>query len=234
MASKMDTARNDTKVKKDMACKMTEAKLSALFNVTYYTRLCRDHLKPLLTGFKAGLLNDLPPQDNDMLCNHFSALITRTPSTAATLPVPPIVEQLFATLEDIPSTINLFTNGAGKSFMANLLLLPRGRGSQYHVRVSTTNNPHKDWCGLVCDELTGMADLLVCSGAQKLVVGEVKGPKDNADGFFQCVGWMQIIKKKTNTWPLGKSGFGAICVLHLPPAPVVFLKALASTAIVVM
>ena len=126
MASKMDTARNDTKVKKDMACKMTEAKLSALFNVTYYTRLCRDHLKPLLTGFKAGLLNDFPPQDYDILCNHFSALITRTPSTAATVPVPPILEQLFETLEDIPSTINLFTNGAGKSFMANLLLLPRG------------------------------------------------------------------------------------------------------------
>ena len=47
MVSKRDTARNDTKVKKDTAaCKMTEAKLSALFNVAYYTRPCRDHLSP--------------------------------------------------------------------------------------------------------------------------------------------------------------------------------------------
>ena len=44
---------------------------------------------------------------------------------------------------------------------------------------------------------------------------EVKGPKDNVDGFYQCVGGMQILKK-TNIWPLGKS------VVHRTPPVIPF------------
>ena len=74
--------------------------------------------------------------------------------------MPPILEQLFSTLEDIPLAIDLFSDGAGEVFDGELAFVYTARTSQYHVR-STTGNPHKHWCGLVCDELTGVADLLV-------------------------------------------------------------------------
>ena len=45
-----------------------------------------------------------------------------------------------------------------------------------------------------------MADLLVCSGAVKLVVGEVKGPRDNVDVFFQCVAGMQEEDQHVPPW----------------------------------
>ena len=114
---------------------MTNAKLYTLLNVTYYTK-SRDHRKEQT-------LNELTPQDLDSVREQFSDLILRTPVAAAgatRVAVPPSLEQLFSTVEDIPLGIDLFTNGAGKSFTANLLLLPHTRTSRYHVRVSTTDN----------------------------------------------------------------------------------------------
>ena len=86
--------------------------------------------------------------------------------------------------------------------MHELLIMPRTRGNLYHVRTSTTPNPYSDWCGFVSDQLTGVADIVVCSGKKPVVVGEVKGPSDPADGFYQCVSAMQVLKGKHDVWLL--------------------------------
>ena len=94
--------------------------------------------------------------------------------------------------------------------MHELLIMPRTRGNLYHVRTSTTPNPYSDWCGFVSDQLTWVADIVVCSGKKPVVVGEVKGPSDPADGFYQCVSAMQVLKGKHDVWPLGKSSVPSV------------------------
>ena len=101
---------------------------------------------PPPTGFKAQIKSELHPEDWDTVCDHFSSLIMRGPVRVGP-PVPPQLERLFTSLEDMPSCVNLFTNGAGKSLMYELLMLPHTRGNRYHVRTSTTLHPYNDWCG---------------------------------------------------------------------------------------
>ena len=57
--------------------------------------------------------------------------------------------------------------GAGKSFTYKLLgLLPVAPW----VRIATTNNSKKDWCGVHAQELCGVVDVAVVKGGTWLIV----------------------------------------------------------------
>ena len=76
--------------------------------------------------------------------------------------------------------INLFSNGAGKSFAVKLLeclYLPM------NIRTSSTQDPRHDWCGINLPFITGVADVVVAHEGMWRLVGEIKG--DQSDGYTQ-------------------------------------------------
>jgi hypothetical protein len=114
----------------------------------------------------------------------FSDVIPKVPEED----VPPRLKDLFtyvaATREE---GLNIFGNGAGKSFAKDLQgLLPIKRW----VRTSTTPTPHQtDWCGVHTPQLRGVVDVAVVKGGAWLVVGEIKG--GHASPFTQILPGMQ-------------------------------------------
>ena len=101
---------------------------------------------------------------------------------------------------------NLFTNGRGKLLLYELLTLFPGRS--YRVAISTTTNPYKDWCGVYCDNISGVVDLLVedpalGKGGPK-VFGEVKGGSSIYAGLWQLIAAMQAAALVSTKWPTGK------------------------------
>ena len=88
--------------------------------------------------------------------------------------LPPLFEPLFEFIETARRQgLNVFGNGAGKTFISKLLaLLPMSR----YVRTSTTTNSEKDWCGVKTTRLRGVVDVAVVSGERAwILVGEIKG-----------------------------------------------------------
>ena len=101
---------------------------------------------------------------------------------------------------------NLFTNGRGKLLLYELLTLFPGRS--YQVAISTTTNPYKDWCGVYCENISGVVDLLVedpalGKGGAK-VFGEVKGGSSIYAGLWQLIATMQAAALVSTKWPTGK------------------------------
>ena len=101
---------------------------------------------------------------------------------------------------------NLFTNGRGKLLLYELLTLFPGRS--YQVAISTTTNPYKDWCGVYCENISGVVDLLVedpalGKGGPK-VFGEVKGGSSIYAGLWQLIATMQAAALVSTKWPTGK------------------------------
>ena len=106
---------------------------------------------------------------------------------------------------------NLFRNGAGKTFLYELLTMY----PKYPCRVSiaTTNHPVHDWCGVTANienasgglmNVSGVVDVLVrdCTrGQEALAVGEVKG--GGPAGLWQLVAAMETIGSFSSQWPIG-------------------------------
>ena len=106
---------------------------------------------------------------------------------------------------------NLFRNGAGKTFLYELLTLQL----KYPCRVSlaTTNHPVHDWCGVTTNieddsggqkNVSSVVDVLVrdCTRNQEaLAVGEVKG--GGPAGLWQLVAAMEAIASFSSQWPIG-------------------------------
>lgn len=98
---------------------------------------------------------------------------------------------------------NLFKNGAGKTFLYELLTLKPPKN--YRVSIATTTDPRHDWCGVDTSVISGVVDLLV-RGVQQgselaLAVGEVKG--DGQSGLWQLIAAMEAIQTFTGHWPIG-------------------------------
>lgn len=131
----------------------------------------------------------------------YSALFSET---LPTLPddLPPLLGPLLEYISAVRSQgINPLSNGSGKLFVFRLLqLLPQ---VARWVRISTTNNPTTDWCGINTPQLSGVVDVAVVKGGVWGLVGEVKGGHESP--FVQIVSAMQAIKKRDGDWPCGKS-----------------------------
>ena len=97
----------------------------------------------------------------------------------------------------------LFSNGAGKAFVSQLLSLSSITGEQWVVRSSTTSNPLTDWCGVVPGlrepAITGVVDILLQTMAgEPLLVGEVKSrvvPRNSAN--LQLVAELRMRQRRT-------------------------------------
>jgi hypothetical protein len=57
--------------------------------------------------------------------------------------------------------VNLLSNGAGKSFVATMFSI---LDIEMNVRISTTNDPCSDWCGVDAKKVSGVVDVAVVSG----------------------------------------------------------------------
>ena len=93
--------------------------------------------------------------------------------------VPLPLRTLFLHLKTCKEEImNLFSNGAGKSFeLLECLYLPM------NIRTSSTQDPRHDWCGINLPFITGVADVVVAHKGMWRLVGEIKG--DQSDGYTQ-------------------------------------------------
>ena len=113
--------------------------------------------------------------------------------------------RIFRHLHCSESSDTLFLNGSGKLFLYELFTLPDPSTSNYNVQISTTSNPHHDWCGIHADGgLSGVADMIVWS-AETTIIGEVKGQSGSQSAaLWQVVAEMQTTRDVYKRWPLGK------------------------------
>ena len=95
--------------------------------------------------------------------------------------------------------VHTFSNGAGKAFLSKLLsLIP----AEPWVRISTTNRPQTDWCGVDGPRLFGVVDAAIVKNGHWLVVGEVKG--GSRTPLTQIFASMQAVKDRYGEWPYGE------------------------------
>jgi hypothetical protein len=131
------------------------------------------------------------PELWDQMKRLFAAMFT---DTIPQLPenVPPRLDDLFTFVAcSKRQGLNIFGNGAGKSFMTYLLtLLPTIKG---YVRTSTTQTPQTDWCGVCTPQLRGVVDVAVVNDVC-LLVGEIKSGQ--VSPFTQILAGMQAIWRK--------------------------------------
>ena len=84
---------------------------------------------------------------------------------------------------------DLFSNWCGKVLLYELLTLYRYQ-RDFSIKLSTTGNPYKDWCGFVGSKLKGIVDILAQS-THSIIIGEIKGLRSSfSEGIWQLVGAM--------------------------------------------
>ena len=93
----------------------------------------------------------------------------------------------------------IFSNGAGKAFIAELLKLSATVGETWLPKLSTTTDPRTDWCGLPNPRhgITGVADVILETiQGEKLLVAEVKGEARTSKvvGEFQLLAELRTIQ----------------------------------------
>ena len=134
----------------------------------------------------------------------YEGCLERQPTLPVIPDLPPCLIQLFALLRHCAATKHpLFSNGAGKAFVSQLLSLSSITGEQWVVRSSTTSNPLTDWCrvvpGLREPAITGVVDILLQTMAgEPLLVGEVKSrvvPRNSAN--LQLVAELRMLQRRT-------------------------------------
>ena len=123
---------------------------------------------------------------------------------------PPCLQRLFRLLQYCANTNSeLFGyNGAGKTFLSELLsLLPLG-GVTGYCKVSTTTNPKYDWCGVVPSQgepnVCGVADVILeTMEGLPLVVGEIKSGSSR-EGAYQLLAAAYFLQQRKGQRVLGK------------------------------
>ena len=130
--------------------------------------------------------------------------------------IPPSLSYLFYLMVVCNNTDHsLLSNGAGKVFLAELLRLSALFGVAWFPKLSTTNSPLSDWCGiphLVGDphHVFGVADLmLVTLEGEQLLLAEVKSEAraPRGTGEFQLLAELRTLQRTRPVfWTAGKPG----------------------------
>ena len=135
----------------------------------------------------------------ERVCVRYTSLLLGLPTTDQCT-VPPLLQPLFRCLERSRlEGVNVFSNGAGKLLVYNLLSL---LSLDVNVRLATTSDSRHDWCCIRCPQisLSGVVDVALVDGGKWLMLGEVKS--DNATGTTQLLAAMQAVAIR-EPWPYG-------------------------------